>query len=103
VQAGFCVFAYEMRPAWETGGNVAYGSQAERLTVSISSPLCPQKPTSRVDPQVTAVVRLTTWAGLRLEAVDVVNIRLALMAMLPNIAGLVLCFGIALAFRRADD
>jgi hypothetical protein len=51
----------------------------------------------------TAVVRLTTWAGLRLAADDLINLRLMLMAMLPNIAELVLMFGIALAFSRADD
>ena len=58
---------------------------------------------STADPQVTATLRLATWAGLKLAAVDVVNARLALMAMLPNIAGLVLMFGVALAFPRADD
>jgi hypothetical protein len=37
---------------------------------------------------------------------DVVNLRLVLMAMLPNIAGLVLMFGVALAFpapRQAES
>jgi len=42
-------------------------------------------------------LRLATWAGLRLEAADVVNLRLILMTLLPNIAGLVLAFGVALA------
>ncbi len=48
------------------------------------------------DPQVTAVLRLATWAGLKLTTDDVANLRLALMAVMPNIAGLVLAFGIAL-------
>jgi hypothetical protein len=36
------------------------------------------------------------WTGLKLTSDDVVNLRLALMAILPNIAGLVLAFGSAL-------
>jgi hypothetical protein len=31
-------------------------------------------------------------AGLGVTAIDISNLRLALMALLPNIAGLVLCF-----------
>ena len=68
------------------------------LNAAIAAPV-PVAPTiATADPQVTAVVRLTTWAGFRLAADDVVNLRLVLMAMLPNIAGLVLMFGVALAF-----
>jgi hypothetical protein len=56
-----------------------------------------------IDGDGSHVVRLTTWAGMKLAADDVVNLRLLLMAALPNIAGLVLCFGLALAspLRRA--
>jgi hypothetical protein len=39
------------------------------------------------------------WAGLGLRTDDVVNVRLLLMALLPNIAGLVLAFGVTL-WRR---
>ena len=48
------------------------------------------------DPQVTAALRLVRWAGLKLATDDVTNLRLTLMAILPNIAGLVLAFGTAL-------
>ena len=49
------------------------------------------------DPQVTGAVRLASWAGLNLTAIDVGNLRLAVMGLLPNLAGLVLAFGVALA------
>jgi hypothetical protein len=48
---------------------------------------------------VTAALRLATWLGLNLAAADVVNLRLALMAILPNISGLVLACGVALRRR----
>jgi hypothetical protein len=74
------------------------------LNAAIAAPVPPAPIIATADPQVTAALRLTTWAGLKLTADDVVNLRLVLMAMLPNIAGLVLMFGVALAFpapRRA--
>jgi hypothetical protein len=74
------------------------------LNTAIATPVPAAATIATADPQVTAVRRLTTWAGLNLTAVDVVNLRLVLMAMLLNIAGLVLMFGVALAFpasRRA--
>ena len=40
-------------------------------------------------------VRLASWAGLNLSAVDISNLRLAMMELLPNLAGLVLAFGVA--------
>lgn len=48
------------------------------------------------DPQLAGVLRLANWAGLRATAGDLSNLRLALMALLPNLAGLLLCFGVAL-------
>jgi hypothetical protein len=48
------------------------------------------------DPQLAGVLRLANWAGLRATAGDLGNLRLALMALLPNLAGLLLCFGVAL-------
>jgi hypothetical protein len=54
------------------------------------------------DPQVTAALRLVRWAGLKLATDDVVNLRLALMAILPNISGLVLAFGSALRRSRTS-
>jgi len=45
-------------------------------------------------------VRLASWAGLKLTAVDLGNLRLALMSLLPNLAGLVLAFGVALRSPR---
>jgi hypothetical protein len=51
------------------------------------------------DPQVTAALRLARWIGFDVTTAGVVNLRLALMATLPNIAGLVLAFGIVLRGR----
>ena len=48
--------------------------------------------------ELTAAVAspLPTVTGAGVIATDVGNLRLALMALLPNISGLVLCFGMAL-------
>ena len=46
---------------------------------------------------------LATWAGLRLGADDVINLRLALMALLPNVAGLLLAFAAGLAGEQSFD
>jgi hypothetical protein len=51
------------------------------------------------DPQVSAALRLAKWVGLQITADGVVNLRLALIALLPNGSGLVLAF--ALALRRS--
>jgi hypothetical protein len=52
---------------------------------------------------VTAVLRLATWIGLNVAAADMVNVRLVLMAPLPNGAGLVLAFGVALVQTGARE
>jgi hypothetical protein len=48
----------------------------------------------------SGAVRLATWAGVKLSNTDVGNLRLGLMGLLPNLAGLVLAFGVAL--RRLE-
>jgi hypothetical protein len=48
------------------------------------------------DPQVAGATRLASWAGLRVTGDDVTNLRLALLMLVPNLAGLVLAFGVAL-------
>ena len=67
------------------------------VNAAIATPVPAAATIAAPDPQLTAVVRLTTWAGMKLAADDVVNLRLVLMAMLPNIGGLVLMCGLALA------
>ena len=80
-------------------------SEQHWLHTAIAVPVPTAATIAAPGPQVTAVVRLTTWAGFGLAADDVANLRLVLMAMLPNIGGLVLCFGLALAspLRRAAN
>jgi len=70
------------------------------LNSAIAVPMPAVAAIADADPQVTAAVRLSTWAGLRFSTDDVENLRLALMAMLPNIAGLVLAFGVAVRGRN---
>ena len=41
-------------------------------------------------------LRLANWADLNVTADDLGNLRLAVMALLPNLAGIILCFGAAL-------
>jgi hypothetical protein len=74
----------------------------ERLNTAIAAPVPTAAKIADADPQVTAALRLTTWAGLKLTADDVVNLRLVLMALLPNLAGLVLAFAMGLAQPRGD-
>jgi hypothetical protein len=71
-------------------------STHERAYRAIASPVPTAATIADADPQVTGAVRLAQWVGLGVTATDVGNLRLALMALLPNIAGLVLCFGMAL-------
>lgn len=52
------------------------------------------------DPQVTGSLRLAKWAGFAVGPDDVSNLRLILMIAIPNLAGLVLAFGLALRRRR---
>lgn len=66
------------------------------LNSAVAAPVPAVAPIAGSDPQVTAALRLTTWAGFRLTGDDIVNLRLALMALLPNLAGLLLAFAIAL-------
>jgi hypothetical protein len=72
------------------------------LTRAIAVPIPAVATIADADPQVTAALRLVRWAGLKLATDDVVNLRLALMAILPNIAGLVLAFGSALRRSRTS-
>jgi hypothetical protein len=51
------------------------------------------------DPQVSAALKMAKWLGLEITADGVANLRLALLALLPNVSGLVLAF--ALALRRS--
>jgi hypothetical protein len=69
------------------------------LAAAIAVPIPAAATIADADPQITAALRLVRWAGLKLTTDDVVNLRLALMAILPNIAGLVLAFGTALRGR----
>lgn len=66
------------------------------LNSAVAAPVPTVAPIAGADPQVTAALRLTLWAGFRLTTDDIVNLRLALMALLPNLAGLLLAFAIAL-------
>jgi len=70
------------------------------LASAIAAPIQAAPAVGADDPQVRAVVRLAKWAGLPITADDVGNARLVLMIAIPNLAGLVLAFGIALR-RRA--
>jgi hypothetical protein len=70
------------------------------LNSAIAVPVPAAATIADADPQVTAALRLATWVGLKVAVTDVVNARLALMALLPNIAGLVLAFGMGLAQSR---
>src|SRR5262249_40369873 len=51
------------------------------------------------DPQGSAALKLAKWLGLEVTADGVGNLRLALLALLPNVSGLVLAF--AFALRRS--
>jgi hypothetical protein len=72
----------------------------QALNTAIAVPVPEATTIADGDPQMTGALRLATWAGLKVTAGDVVNVRLALMAALPNIAGLVLAFGMALRRGR---
>jgi hypothetical protein len=69
------------------------------LAAAIAAPVPTAATIADADPQVAGAVRLAQWAGLGVTAIDIGNLRLALMALLPNLAGLVLCFGVALRRR----
>ena len=71
-------------------------ARLSELTAAIALPVPAAATIAGPDPQVTGAVRLARWVGLGVTAIDISNLRLALMALLPNLAGLVLCFGMAL-------
>jgi hypothetical protein len=71
------------------------------LAAAIALPVPAAAVITDADPQVTGAVRLAQWAGLGVTATDIGNLRLAVMALLPNLAGLVLCFSVALRKRPA--
>jgi hypothetical protein len=66
------------------------------LSAAQALPLPAAPGVADADPQLAGVLRLANWAGLHATADDLSNLRLALMALLPNLAGLLLCFGVAL-------
>jgi hypothetical protein len=71
-------------------------ARMSELAAAIALPVPTAATIADADPQVTGAVRLAQWVGFGVTATDIANLRLALMALLPNIAGLVLCFGMAL-------
>lgn len=66
------------------------------LTAATAVPVPAEPAIGEPDPQVSGVVRLATWVGVELTSTDIGNLRLALIGVLPNLAGLVLAFGCAL-------
>jgi hypothetical protein len=82
--------------------DLEHAEQARMTEVqaAIATPVPTAATIADADPQVTGAVRLAQWVGLGVTATDVGNLRLALMGLLPNIAGLVLCFGMALRLLR---
>jgi hypothetical protein len=66
------------------------------LSAALAVPMPAAPRVADADPQLAGASRLATWAGFRFTTDDLGNFRLALMALLPNLAGLVLCFGVAL-------
>jgi hypothetical protein len=66
------------------------------LSAALALPLPAVPHVVDADPQLAGALRLASWAGLHATADDLSNLRLALLALLPNLAGLVLCFGLAL-------
>jgi hypothetical protein len=67
------------------------------LTKAIADPVPTVASIGVADPQVTATLRLATWAGMKLTTDDILNLRLILMAILPNVAGLLIAFAAGLA------
>jgi len=72
----------------------------DKLNTAIGVPIPTAPAIGSDDPQVTASVRLAKWGGLAVGSDDITNLRLVLMVATPNLAGLVLAFGLALR-RRA--
>jgi hypothetical protein len=70
---------------------------------SASGSMCTENLPAKLTDQIPAKssrpicgMRLAKWLGLAVTADNVVNLRLALMALLPNVSGLVLAFALAL-------
>lgn len=73
------------------------------LAAALALPVPTAPAVAEADPQLAGVLRLANWAGLSVTADDLGNLRLALMALLPNLAGLILCFGVALRCGASPD
>jgi hypothetical protein len=71
-------------------------ARLSELSAALAVPMPTAPRVADADPQLAGASRLASWAGLRFTTDDLSNLRLALMALLPNLAGLVLCFGVAL-------
>jgi hypothetical protein len=69
------------------------------LTSAIAAPIQATPALGTADPQITAGVRLATWVHLPIVANDLMNLRLLLLVAVPNLAGLVFAFGLALRRR----
>lgn len=69
------------------------------LRSALAAPLPAPAAIGVADPQVTGAQRLAAWAGFSVTTADIVNLRLSLLVLVPNIAGLVLAFGLALRHR----
>ncbi len=76
-------------------------ARLSELSAALALPPPPAPRVAEADPQLAGALRLASWAGFHATADDLSNLRLALMALLPNLAGLVLCFGVAL--RRSPS
>jgi hypothetical protein len=66
------------------------------LRSALAAPLPAPASIGVADPQAVAAQRLAAWAGFSVAHSDVVNLRLALLVLLPNIGGLILAFSVAL-------
>jgi hypothetical protein len=77
----------------EADERVALGA----LTKAITEPVPNAATISIADPQIQAALRLATWFGLKVIPDDILNLRLVLMAILPNVAGLLIAFAMGLA------
>ena len=77
----------------EADERVALGALAK----AIAEPVPNVASISAADPQLQAAWRLATWFGLKVTPDDIFNLRLVLMAILPNVAGLLIAFAMGLA------
>jgi hypothetical protein len=87
-------------------GNRCRELEAKELTAlgtlqdAIASPVPAAATITDAVPEISAAVRLAKWVGLPATAEGFTNLRLALFALLPQVAGLVLAFGFCLLPRR---